>query len=244
MFWRKTRPAPVPAIDESGALDYLGALALAHRILTPANYCEIGCRFGYSLTLASAPALGIDPEFEIKAPLTAPTRLFRETSDDFFATRDLPAILGGPVDFAFIDGLHRVEFALRDFMNLERASHPGGVIAIDDLLPQDMAWATRERKTVHWTGDVYRLIPILQTWRPDLCIRIYDVAVKGFALISGLDPASTILTENYTGIEADIVAGRWILPSVEAIRATLAPSPIADLEPDLHALAASRPKRF
>ena len=47
------------------------------------------------------------------------------TSDDFFASHDLAQVLGGrPVDLAYIDGMHQFEFALRDFMNLERYVGP------------------------------------------------------------------------------------------------------------------------
>ncbi len=221
-------------------MDYLSALNLVHTIVAPKNYCEIGCRFGNSLTLSKSPAVGIDPDFEIKAAFAAPTRLFRMTSDDFFATRDIRAILGGPIDFAFIDGLHQVEFALRDFMNLERNSHPAGVITIDDLLPGDMAYATRDRNTQIWTGDVYRIVPILREYRPDLEMKIYDVEMKGFCTITNLDPSSTVLRDRYPEIAAGIAAGKWQLPSVEAIRAELAPQPVELLAQDLARFAERR----
>ena len=100
-------------------MKYLTALAQLHETLTPASYVEIGCREGRSLTLARCPALAIDPDFEIRADLHAPTRIFRLTSDDFFARHDLGELLGGKVDLAFVDGMHRAEFVLRDILNLE-----------------------------------------------------------------------------------------------------------------------------
>ncbi len=105
--------------------------------------------------------------------------------------------------------MHLAEFALRDFINLERSSGRQSVIAIDDLLPQDLAYATRGRHTQIWTGDVYRIIPILKHYRPDLDCRIYDVEMKGFGIIVGLDPSSTVLRDQYARIEADLAAGRW-----------------------------------
>ncbi|HVA26970.1 MAG TPA: class I SAM-dependent methyltransferase [Candidatus Baltobacteraceae bacterium] len=214
-------------------MDYLSALQLVHTIVAPNNYCEIGCRFGYSLALSKSPAIGIDPDFEIKVAFAAPTRLYRATSDEFFKTQDIRAILGGPVDFAFIDGMHQVEFALRDFMNLERTSHAQGVIAIDDLLPGDLAYATRERKTQIWTGGVYRVIPTLRHYRPDLEIRIYDADMKGFGTVTHLDPSSNVLHEQYETIVADLSQGRWELPSAGAIRASLKQLPTSELAPDL-----------
>ena len=97
-------------------MNYLEALGLTHETLRPANYCEIGCRLGHSLALSTAPAIGVDPNYEIKVALATPTRLFNTTSDSFFAQDDVAQTLGAPIDLAFIDGLHLVEFALRDFM--------------------------------------------------------------------------------------------------------------------------------
>ncbi|MCB1363199.1 MAG: hypothetical protein KDK02_03710, partial [Rhodobacteraceae bacterium] len=81
-------------------MDYLKALDLLHDRLAPASYVEIGCREGRSLGLARCPAVAIDPEFEIRVGLSSPTRLFCQTSDEFFATRNLRELLGGPVDLA------------------------------------------------------------------------------------------------------------------------------------------------
>ena len=49
---------------------------------------------------------------------------------------DVRAALGGlPVDLALIDGMHHFEYALRDFMNLERLCAPQSTILIDDCFP-------------------------------------------------------------------------------------------------------------
>ena len=225
---------------EDRLLNYLDALGLTHETLRPANYCEIGCRLGYSLALSRVPAIGIDPDYEIKVALTAPTRLFNTTSDSFFARDDVAQILGAPIDLAFIDGLHLVEFALRDFMNLEKHASPDSVIVIDDLLPQHMDYASRQRNTTIWTGDVYRLIPILRHYRPDLDIRVYDVDMKGFGLVTRLDPSSNVLTANYGAIEADILAGKWSFPTVAAIRDHMQPRATDLLANDLGIVAAQR----
>lgn len=221
-------------------MNYLEALGLTHETLRPANYCEIGCRLGHSLALSTAPAIGVDPNYEIKVALATPTRLFNTTSDSFFAQDDVAQTLGAPIDLAFIDGLHLVEFALRDFMNLEKHAAANSVIAIDDLLPQHMDYTSRERNTRIWTGDVYRLIPILRHYRPDLEIRIYDIEMKGFGLVSQLDPSSGVLAANYAAIEADIHAGKWAFPTVEAIREHMQPRSTDMLAGDLQALAAWR----
>jgi hypothetical protein len=226
---------------EGCKLNYLAALTHVHASLQPGFYCEVGCRHGHSLSLARCPAVGIDPDFTITMSLVAPTRLFRMTSDEFFAQSDVPTVLQRPIDLAFIDGMHLVEFALRDFINLERHTNPAGVIAIDDVLPQQMEHLTRERHTDIWTGDIYRLIPILRHYRPDLDVRVYDVELKGLALVSRLDPSSGTLPDHYSDIEGGIAEGAWTLPSIQAIRDTLGPQPAESLVADLQVIAKRRP---
>ncbi len=100
---------------------------------------------------------------------------------------------------------------MRDFMNIERHAARTSVIAIDDILPEDLAYATRTRNTEIWTGDVSRVISILKRYRPDLRIDVFDVEMKCFCLISRLDPASppALATSIFPEIEADILAGRY-----------------------------------
>lgn len=223
-------------------MDYLEALSSIHRILQPRNYLEIGSRFGHSLALSEAPSIGVDPDYEIRVPLKAPTRLFAETSDDFFE-RDVASLVGGPIDLAFIDGMHNAEFALRDFVNCERASHAQGVIVIDDVLPRDIAHTSRERNTQVWTGDVYKLVTILRKFRPDLIVKTYDVEMKGLCIVSGLRPGDATLTEAYRDIEAGIQNGRYQLETIEEIARIVAPRPAASLQADLERLNERRSKR-
>jgi hypothetical protein len=204
-------------------MHYLRALDLLHDNLRPANYVEIGCRKGISLSRAKCPAIAIDPEFEIICPLTAPTRLFREKSDDFFANRNLGALLGGTVDLAFIDGMHNAEFVLRDFINLERFSNENTVIVIDDVLPEDIAWTTRERQTQAWTGDVYKTIPFLRTSRPDLHINVFDIEIKGLAIVHNLNPNDRSLSDSLDSHEAFLAGPDSALGSIDDIRKALAP---------------------
>lgn len=221
-------------------MDYLHALRHVHEIIEPTNYCEIGCRLGTSLALSRAPSIGIDPDFEIRTELTTPTRLYRKTSDTFFAAGDCANVLGSPIDFGFIDGMHLVENALRDFINIEKHSTLRGIIAIDDLLPKEMRYASRQRETQIWTGDVYRVIPILRLFRPDLEVQIFDIEMKGFGLVSRLDPSSVVLPARYENICADLARGRWALPSPDAIRDALTPRPACELVPHLRQLANKR----
>ena len=145
------------------------------------------------------------------------------TSDQFFSQYDLKGLLGGPIDLAFIDGMHNAEFVLRDFCNLEKNSHAGTVILVDDVLPDRIEWTTRERMTRAWTGDVYKIITILRRYRPDLAVTVVNVDLKGLACVTGLNPASMILSENYDAIEKALLSGEYDLSSAESIRALFEP---------------------
>lgn len=223
-------------------MDYGAALSLAHSILKPRFYVEIGCRHGLSLALARCPSLAIDPDFEITSELAFPTRLFRQTSDDFFGRPDVSDVLGRAPDLAFIDGMHRVEFALRDFINLEKHSSSRSVILIDDVLPRDMSWTTRQREGIFWTGDVYRLIPILREYRPDLVVEVFDIEPKGLGVISKIAPSNGALQGVYPQIEEKIKADAYSMHSVEEIRRRLSPLPPEALGAQLKSIADSFPR--
>ncbi len=179
-----------------------------HQHLVPKTYAEIGVSLGRSLTLTlpGTVAVGIDPFPNVQFPLRRGTRVFSQTSDDFFAQHDLRTLFGGrPLDLGFIDGMHRFEFALRDFINLERASSSDTVLLIHDCLPIDELSAEREQSTEIWSGDVWRLILILREWRPELDIAVVDIAPTGLGVVRGLDPHSAVLQENYDNIVRQFV---------------------------------------
>ncbi len=204
-------------------MNYLRALKACHDVLNPPNYVEIGCREGKSLALARCPSIGIDPDFEITTELTAPTRLFRQTSDAFFENNDLAALLREPLGLAFVDGMHLAEFALRDILNLERHSSPGTVIVVDDVVPERIGWATRDRKARAWTGDVYKVIPFLREHRPDLSIRVFDIEMKGLAVITNLDPANQTVQSALGTHESHLKGDAAALTQVSDLRKALMP---------------------
>lgn len=209
-------------------MTYIEALELVHQILNPTFYVEIGCRNGKSLSLATCPSVAIDPLPEINQEIKAPFQLFAETSDSFFKRNDLHQILQRSPDLSFIDGMHLVEFALRDFINLEKICNKTSVILIDDVLPSNIDWATRERKTQYWTGDVYRLIPILRKYRPDLVTIVFEIKNQGLAVISNLNPDSKILPEKLAEINKQIDSGDWICNDIDELQNLI--SPIKDFE--------------
>jgi hypothetical protein len=180
--------------------NYTKVMAQIFDQLRPRTYVEVGIYKGLTLQLAKPPtiAIGIDPEPRLgRAPL-ANHRIFAQTSDAFFASRDLRAELGGlPVDLAFIDGMHLFDFALRDFINLERACSHESVILIHDCYPRDRQTAERDMSPDFWTGDVWRLVVLLKKYRPDLSIHTIGAAPTGLCMVQNLDPSSGVLQANY-----------------------------------------------
>jgi hypothetical protein len=190
-------------------LPYFDLLDLVHQYLVPRTYVEIGVSTGRSFTLAlpGTACIGVDPAPRLLFPVGRGNRIFAQTSDDFFDEHDLATLFGGvPLDLAFIDGMHHFEFALRDFINLEKASNPDTTILIHDCLPVDEVTAARDRTTYEWSGDVWRLILLLRQWRPELEISVVDWAPSGLGIVRGLDPRSTVLTEHYDEIVAHYLA--------------------------------------
>lgn len=190
-------------------IEYQSALAQIHARFAPRVYLEVGVRRGHSLRLSRARrSIGIDPEYDPNARALG-AELHRMTSDEYFA-RNAPPL----VDLAFIDGMHLVEYALRDFINVERHCGPGSLIVFDDVLPQHPSWATRERGTKQWTGDVWKIVPVLAHCRPDLQWALIDSAPGGLLAVWNLDPGNTALPEVYDGIVAEMAPERAPGPGV------------------------------
>lgn len=215
-------------------MNYLAFLRQLHAALRPRRYLEIGVRWGDSLSVARCPSIGIDPNFSISAELHTEVHLFRTTSDEYFSREaPLAPFDGEPVDLAFIDGLHLFEFALRDFMHVERHSRPGSVIVFDDIAPRNVAEASRVVTPGAWTGDVYPIIPVLQRFRPDVLMLQVDTAPTGLLLLMGLDPGSTALADHYHDILAEyrhpdpqpvppeVLDRRFVLPPARVLESGL-----------------------
>jgi hypothetical protein len=201
--------------------EFLKAL---HRSVHPRNYLEIGVDTGASLTFSRVPSIAIDPEFQLEMEIRTELYLVRETSDQFFARRKPLGFLRGgrnpwrnlrhnrplfgrlagrpTIDLAFVDGMHLFEFALRDFMNIERHSNAATVMVFDDMLPRNVTEAARDRQTSAWTGDVYKLAAVLREYRPELIVTLVDTTPTGLLVVLAPDHTSTVLADHYDEIVA------------------------------------------
>ncbi|HEV8403691.1 MAG TPA: class I SAM-dependent methyltransferase [Candidatus Limnocylindrales bacterium] len=202
-------------------------LAELHRRLAPRTYLEIGVKDGRSLALSRARSIGIDPSARITVDIVSDAQVVKATSDAFFARRDPLAHFRGrrslsdelrrrlsrdrteepspTIDLAFIDGMHLVEFALRDFMNVERHTTPTSVVVFDDMLPRNVAEAARDRTTKFWAGDVFKMQAILRAFRPDLIAIPVDTAPTGLLVVLRPDAHDRSLADQYDAIVADAV---------------------------------------
>jgi hypothetical protein len=158
-------------------------LAKLHELLRPSTYLEVGVQSGHSLALAaySNVAIGIDPY-----PLIAASGnqvIFSETSDHYF--NNFSGLRPGQIDFAFIDGSHLFEDALKDFANIEQYCHSGSVVVFDDVLPYNQTIASRDIIPGDWTGDVWKVTQILMARRPDLHVFEVDTSPTGTLLVYG-----------------------------------------------------------
>lgn len=206
-FEQETQPAsttirnPNPEVELlQGETPYLRVLEKLHTTLMPKVYLEIGVRHGRSLKLARQAAIGIDPAPDINIELEENHQCIRMTSDDFFELEADKRLDGKTIDLAFIDGMHLFEFALRDFINVEKHAGPNTVVVIDDVLPNHPIQAKRQRNSAAWTGDIWKLTECLQEQRKDLKLTLLDTYPSGLLLVTGLNAHNKILTEQYNPI--------------------------------------------
>lgn len=199
--WRYD-PMDVTLFDPSASsIEHPG---LTHRQAIPAickkvnakTYIEIGYADGRCFSQVDAPVkISVDP-----AP-SGPGCTHVMTSDDFFINK-APVLNkhGVKLDVSFIDGLHVFEFALRDFIGVEKYSNKNSIVLFHDCLPRNKNEVTRIKCQPPWTGDVFKVLFALRKWRKDLVVMPMDSHPTGLGLVTNLDPDSTVLEENYTEI--------------------------------------------
>ncbi|MDD9921566.1 MAG: class I SAM-dependent methyltransferase [Boseongicola sp.] len=191
---------------EVSGMRYLPMLDQMHDILKPDWYLEVGTFRGRSLSLCRGNFVAVDPEFKLKAPMIPPSgrqmHFFQLTSDDFFAS-DFLQRNALTFQFAFLDGLHHYDALLRDFIGAEKVMTKDGVIALHDCCPTPVEMTSREMNGDLWTGDVWKTIKVLKTFRPDLEIDVTTARPTGLAIVRNLDPESRVLEEKYDRIIAE-----------------------------------------
>ncbi len=203
-------------------IDYIGFMAYFDALLHPNAYFEIGTNMGDSLRAFRCDAVAVDPtiQFEGHADHNViggrkRAFFFQMTSDDFFREHTIRHFLPKGPDIAFLDGLHLFEYLLRDFINTEAECHERSMILLHDCLPMNTRMAERTFRVdaaedpatqTFWTGDVWRMLPILKKYRPDLRIVALNCPPTGLVAVMQLDPGSRVLRQHYHAITAEFSA--------------------------------------
>ena len=217
------------------ATPYLTVLARLHALLKPETYLEIGTRTGDSLKLANCASIAVDPAFAISTDIIGKKpscHFYQITSDRFFEKFRVADILGGAVEFSYLDGMHLAEFLLRDFINAELVSKPNSVIVMHDCMPSDFSITCRHegdelrkqsKYAAWWTGNVWKAVWALKKYRPDLTIIAVDSPPTGLICITNLDPKSSFLKEHYAELLRDMAGLENSEESLENYIVSLAP---------------------
>jgi hypothetical protein len=227
----------IEAASESGLPNlsgdhYCDVLRRLHLTLKPRTYFEIGTAGGNTLVLATCASIAVDPQFNfstiemVRQIVAKPSLgLYQTASDAFFAQHSPTALFGSPIDMAFLDGMHRCEYLLRDFMNTERHCRRNSIIALHDCLPVDEAITARAESygtSAHpdrkdwWAGDVWRTALLLKRRRPDLVITSLDAAPTGLVLITNLNPDNASFRDDYSSHVSEMLS--WNIGQIGIIR--------------------------
>jgi hypothetical protein len=199
-----------PAVKGSHALVCLRKL---HTLLKPQVYLEIGTGNGESLSLASCTSVAVDASFALQEDVSRnkpEMHQFQGSSDAFFASRMLER-LGLTVDFGVLGRRYLFETLLRDFINLEQRMQPTGIVALPDCVPINAQMAERDGDTAPTpdrVGDVWKIIPILRQYRPDLEVTVLDAAPTGLVVIRNLAPGNAVLSDHLDAIVAEFTPRR------------------------------------
>jgi hypothetical protein len=195
-----------PAHRVHHGVPYLRFLRRLYEHCVPRSYLEIGTRHGRSLEAFDCDAICIDPSMR-PGPASYGKRertfCYQMTSDRFFETENVRQIFPAGVDVAFLDGMHHYEYLLRDFINTEKVCHKGSLILMHDCFPGSPEIAGRAPPGGAWAGDVWKLVPTLKKYRPDLDLHLIDCPPTGLFLAQKLDQESDLMQRNYDGIVAE-----------------------------------------
>jgi hypothetical protein len=177
------------------------------------SYMEIGVREGHVFFLIKCKnKIAIDPNFAFQwkqnikrfISLLTGSQFYAMTSDDFFAKHANKVLSTKKLDVALIDGMHEMDFALRDILNSLRYLSDDGFVIVHDCNPISAEracsfeeWKGRDYEGV-WNGDVWKSILYLIRNRTDLEVFVIDTdnglgvirKSNGVKSTENIDPAS------------------------------------------------------
>ena len=172
---------------------------------------EVGVNQGETfLAVSAAKKVAVDPNFTFDTvSVTAPGMEFHPIrSDTYFASRSAAL---DRFDVIFLDGLHTFEQTLRDLMNAVANLAAGGVIVIDDVIPNSFDASLPDLEQVHtlrqisartgvpwpsdgsWMGDVFKLVFFIDTFMQQYSFATVQENHGQCIFWYQLRPANTIL---------------------------------------------------
>ena len=181
-------------------VSYVDFLAFVQTAMNSSRYLEIGVRSGASLAAMKGRAVGIDPNY--RNSLDAGAResgayLYKMTSDSYFQRHNPHEDLNGPIQVAFVDGMHHFEYVVRDVLNVQRHAAAESLILLHDCIPWSFSMTKRLEMDFlgqyagvrgNWTGDVWKAIPVLQELLPFMQVNMVDCAPTGIVILSIIKP--------------------------------------------------------
>jgi len=179
---------------------YRDVLGWLHEAVQPSWYLEIGVGGGHSLarTLPQTSCIAVDPAARLEAEPPSKVFLAETTSDAFFASGVAERILSGArIDLCFLDGMHTYDQTLRDLINAAPLLSPEAPVILHDVLPLNDRVGNRERLSRFWTGDVWKIVPILQRYQPDLEMVFVPAAPSGLIVLRRVGAATMTVADRF-----------------------------------------------
>lgn len=152
------------------------------------TYLEIGVRRGKTIEAVRArERTGVDPMHLVdESRLPAGIRLHTLSSDNFFERLEPTRIF----DFIFLDGLHEFSQSYRDAINSIHHLSAGGLLLIDDVVPESNQAASPTRTGVgRWMGDTFKTALLLAEEHPELAVlTLTDAEFRAQMLVWRVEP--------------------------------------------------------
>jgi len=153
------------------------------------KYLEIGVETGYTFNNTHfTNKTGVDPSPHFKSE-----KLVVKTSDEFFDNFNSN---NEPFDIVFIDGMHQVEYVVKDINNSIDHLSSNGKILLDDIIPlnsdEQLKYPIKHsyedgilKTMVPWTGDVWKVLyHILLFYRENIEFsHFYNPNYRGVAVL-------------------------------------------------------------
>jgi hypothetical protein len=141
---------------------------IINSLTLPTNtYLEIGVESGYTFdNIHCTNKKGVDPDPDTDLKQIHSEEIYITTSDDYFEKVQDQQI---KYDVIFIDGMHQVEYVLKDISNSIQNLNENGCIFINDILPINYNEQLKIPYKHHykngilkygeeWTGDVWKVL--------------------------------------------------------------------------------------